>query len=288
MTDIQAVSQPIWLGDRPIKVEFLVKDYMVKKALDNSRRFNIFHPSAWGQCLRKVAYQWYNDKDQFVSKGPYDIDERTERIFDNGHSMHRRWQEYLDESGVLNGVWKCPYWLCGRKYGIGEKYGIKNPSRKPDWKCECGCPEILEYEEPLVQSAPEYNFIGHCDGIIDVSGTRFEQKNRFDRFVVDFKSMKEELFMELTGPKDEHVVQVNIYMWILDLQGAVLCYENKNTQALKEMFVPRDEDLIEKIKAQAIWMRGMLAEGKLPFRPNGFTRSKFPCRFCDFVDHCYQ
>lgn len=278
----------VWQTDRPVKVEFLVKDHMVRKALGNTRRFDHFHPSAWGSCLRKIAYQYYNDQDPFVSKTPYDIDDRFERIFDNGHGVHYRWQKYLDESGVLRGIWKCVNPSCGKEYGVGELIGIKNPSRVAGWACSCGCKDIMEYEEPLVKSTPEYNFVGHCDAVIDIRGTRFEQKNKYDIFIVDFKSMKDEYFSELTGPKDEHVVQVNIYMWILDLHGAVLVYENKDNQHLKEMFVPRDEELIAKIKAQSVWMLGILKQKKLPFRPNGYSRSKFPCRFCDFVGHCYQ
>jgi len=275
-------------ADRPVKVEYLVKSYMTKKALNNSRRFNIFHPSAWGVCLRKIAYQYYNDEQPFVIRGPNDVDDRLERVFDNGHSTHARWQNYLDQAGVLRGVWRCSNPFCGRRYGSEELLGIFNPSAVEGWKCECGSPERLGYEEPHVKSTAEYNFEGHCDAIIDVTGTPFAQNSKYDIFVADLKTMKDELYMDLTEPKTEHVVQVNIYMWILNLQGAVVVYENKDNQQLKEMFVPRDDDLIEKIKAQATWMMELIAAKKLPFRPNGYTRSKFPCRFCEFVDYCYR
>lgn len=287
MSDNEYVPK-VWQADKPVKVEFLVQDHMVRKALENSRKFNIFHPSAWGSCLRKIAYQFYNEQEPFISKGPYDIDVRMERIFDNGHATHARWQKYLDEAGVLRGTWKCENPLCHREYGKTDLLGIKNPSRSQGWKCACGSTAVLQYEEILVQSAAEYNFCGHCDAVIDVRGTKFEQNGRYDIFVADLKTIKDEMYAELNAPKDEHVVQVNIYMWILNLQGAVVVYENKNSQALKEMFVPRDDGLIEKIKQQAIWMTNILKEKKLPFRPNGFSRSMFPCRMCEFVSHCYH
>lgn len=287
MSDAETGIKP-WQGDRPVKVEFLVRKHMIDKALDNPRRFDIFHPSAWGVCLRKIAYQYYNELDPFVFKTADDIKDQMERVFDNGHGSHHRWQTYLDHAGVLRGVWRCINPFCAKLYGTEDKLGVFNPSREKGWKCECGSEKRLAYEEAVVKSAPEYNFEGHCDGIIDVRGTPFAQNNKYDVFVADLKTMKEEYFMELMEPKTEHVVQVNIYMWILDLHGAVVVYENKNDQRLKEMFVPRDDALIDKIKAQSVWMMDILKAKKLPFRPNEFSRSKIPCRWCEFVDYCYR
>lgn len=283
-----AENEKPWLMDRPVKVEFLVKSFMVNKALSNTRRYDIFHPSAWGSCLRKVAYQHYNEKDKFFTKTAQDIDDRIERVFDNGHSTHARWQNYMDQAGILRGYWKCVNPLCSKEYGTEEGLGIFNPSARVGWQCSCGSTERLKYEEVLVKSPPEYNFEGHCDAVIDVRGTEYAQNSKYDVFVADLKTMKDEMYCELVEPKHEHVVQVNIYMWILGLHGAVVVYENKDNQALKEMFVPRDEEMIERIKQQALWMMELLKEKRLPFRPNGFSRSKFPCRMCEFVDHCYR
>ena len=278
-----------WQVNRPVKVEFLVKEHMVQKALSNKREFHYFHPSAWGSCLRKIAYQYYNEQERFLTRTANDIDDRMERIFDNGHGIHHRWQKYLDMANVLRGVWRCPNPDCGKKYGENELIGIFNPSAQPDWECEaCGSSKRLEYEELSVKTDPKYLFEGHCDAVIDVSGTKFAQNGPYDQFVLDFKSMKDDMYSELIEPKPEHVIQTNIYMWILNLQGAVVLYENKNSQSVKELFIPRDDELIEKIKAQSIWLQGVLKEKQLPHRPNGFSRSKFPCRFCEFVDWCYK
>lgn len=277
-----------WQENRPVKVEFLIRKYLVKKALNNSRRFNYFHPSAWGQCLRKVAYQYYNEQEPFVLKTSEDVDDRMERIFDNGHSTHARWQNYLDQAGVLRGYWRCPNPLCHKLYGQEELIGVKNPSAVDGWQCSCGSKGRLAYEEIKLKTNPSYNFEGHCDAVIDIRGTEFEQKNAYDVYVADLKTMKDDLYSELIEPKHEHVVQVNIYMWILNLQGAVVVYENKDNQALKEMFVPRDDDLIRQIQNQSLWMQELLKNKKLPYRPKDFTRSKFPCRFCEFVNYCYR
>ncbi len=281
-------QQKPWLLNRPAKVEFLIHDFMVQKALNNDRAFDHFHPSAWGSCLRKIAYQYYNEHEPFLQRTAHDVDDRMERIFDNGHATHARWQNYLDRAGFLRGYWRCKNPFCKKTYGEEEKIGIFNPSAQPEWKCSCGSTERLGYEEILVKTEPQYKFEGHCDAVIDVRGSQYAQNGPYDVFVADLKTIKDEMYRELMEPKPEHVVQTNIYMWILDLQGAVVIYENKDNQQLKEMFIPRDNDLIEKIKTQSIWLQDVLKQKKLPHRPNGFFRSKFPCCLCEFVDHCYQ
>jgi CRISPR/Cas system-associated exonuclease Cas4 (RecB family) len=270
----------------PVKLEGVVHSHMVKKALENSRRFSYFHPSAWGQCLRKISYQYYNEQKPFLQRTSQDVNDKGERVFDNGHSMHDRWSKYLDHAGVLRGAWRCTNSLCGKVYGGVEKHGILNPSAEQKWKCACGSTKRLAYQEIHLVSDKKYNFEGHCDGVIDVRGTDFAQ-GKFDMFVVDFKSAKDETFCELTEPKREHVVQVNIYMWLLELDAAVVLYENKNTQNLKEFFVPRDDKLIENIKEKAVELQEILAAHKLPPRPSDFSRSKFPCFLCEFVRFCW-
>jgi len=278
----------IWIpDDQPINMEFLVKPHMVRKAMSNDRRYDVFHPSAWGQCLRKIAYQHYNEKDKFVQKDEASLDIRVERLYDNGHGMHARWQSYLDNAGVLRGYWKCENPLCGKVYGESEPLGIFNPIRtEKSWSCECGNSKKLKYEEVLVHSA-ELNFEGHVDAIVDVRGTPYRRDNKLDLLIVDFKTMNKDEFKTLEKPKNEHVVQVHIYMWLKDIHGAVVLYEDKNNQALKELYVPRNEAMVNQIKSQAAWLIDVLAQRKLPHRPEGFTMSAPPCRFCEFANICY-
>jgi CRISPR/Cas system-associated exonuclease Cas4 (RecB family) len=233
-----------------------------------------------------MAYQYYNEKHKFVQKGYEDVDCRVERIFDNGHYSHARWQNYLDKAGILKGVWKCINPKCHKIYGDTEKLGIFNPSHKEGWSCSCGCNK-LEYEEIRVKSEDQYNFDGHCDAVVDLSESRFKKGTIFDLFVVDFKTIRSEDFFSLTEADPKHVIQVNIYMWILDLKAAVVLYENKDNQEVKEMFVPRDDKLIEKIKKESLELQEVLSCNKLPPRESGYTRSKSPCRFCEFCKICY-
>lgn len=275
----------------PVKIEQLTREFMVHKAMNNHRKYDIFHPSAWGSCLRKVAFQYYNEFEKFYQKSDNDVDIRLERVFDNGHGIHARWQNYLDCAGVLRGFWKCSNPMCEMVFGEEHApWGIFNPQRTiKDWACPgCGNTKKLIYEETLVKSEDIYNFEGHCDAIVDLRSSPYASNDLTDVLVVDFKSMKEELFQELVKAKHEHVIQVHIYMWVLNIHAAVVVYENKNNQAIKEIFVPRDEAVIEKIKEEAIWLRNVINERKLPPKPDGFSMSKFPCRGCEFAKQCWR
>ena len=271
---------------RPPSIQVMISGHMISKARSNDRKYHYFHPSAWGACLRCIAYQFYNQTHKFLNKPNSGIDQRMERIFDNGHGMHLRWQQYLAGAKILRGCWTCAF--CGIVYGRESLLGILNPivANGPGWTCPCGSEEF-GYEEVLVSSEPRYNFEGHVDAVVDLRSSEFKQGNESDVFVLDFKSIKDEYFSELRHAKHEHVIQVHIYMWLLGLKAAVVLYENKDDQNLKEMFVPRDESVVERIKEESLWLVEVLKHGKLPPRPTGHSRSKVPCRFCDFQELCY-
>jgi CRISPR/Cas system-associated exonuclease Cas4 (RecB family) len=276
----------IGFDGRPPLVEMLVRPYMAKKAMENSRRYDIFHPSAWGSCRRKMAYQYFNEKENFLPPSASSVDFRMERIFDNGHGTHARWQNYLDKAGYLRGYWRCTNPHCATVHGADSELGQFNPTRDKDWSCRCGS-KSLAYEEICVKSPPEFNFEGHVDAVLDLTGSPHENPRGVNVFVVDMKTMKDELFSELVEAKHEHVVQVHIYMWLLKLSGAVVLYENKDNQSIKEMFVPRDESMVERIKKEAVDLKEMLSIRKLPPRFGGATRSKYPCRGCEFLELCF-
>jgi len=272
---------------KPPSVDEMVRGFMVEKALNGDRRYDVFHPSAWGSCLRRIAYQHYNETEKFYEKKAHEVDCRGERIYDNGHGTHARWQKYLDGAGILRGAWKCGNPCCGKVYGAQEPLGIFNPSTDSSWRCDCKN-HILEYQELKVSSGPRYNFEGHVDAIVDARGSPFSTGvEDMDLFVVDMKTMKDSMFVELSEAKREHVVQVHIYMWLLNLRSSVVLYENKDNQAVKEMFVPRDDALVDRIKRDAEWLLDVIARRKLPPRPAGSSPARFPCKWCEFNRICF-
>lgn len=275
-----------YVPGRPPLVTLMVHRHMVDKALNSARKFDVFHPSAWGSCLRKISYQYYNEKSNLVVRSAESVDDRIERVFDNGHYAHFRWQNYLTNSKIMRGYWRCA--RCGVVYGKENRLGIFSPIQQDaSWCCKCDGNEV-SYQEIEVQSPPEYNFKGNVDAVIDLRGSEWEQGNEFDVIVIDFKTMKDEYFSDLREAKHEHVIQVHIYMWLLDCQIAIVLYENKDNQSIKEMVVPRNEKIIDKIKEESLWLVDVIRHKKLPDRPSEFSQHKFPCRMCEFRKICYR
>lgn len=172
------------------------------------RGYEIYHPSAFGQCLRKMQYQRYEERGLITSK-PSAPESRMVRIWDTGHSMHDRWANYFEEIGVLRGVWECSNPECQaweqrgllrqeiREMNPGykkaafipegtdlhenfEKYQawlLINPPRKygKDNKIGCFKPDVcvcgcdkFVYHEVSVIDEA-LNFHGHADQILDFS-----------------------------------------------------------------------------------------------------------------------
>ena len=184
---------------QPTEVQALsnvLNTYLRWKSLNGPPRgYEIYHPSAFGSCLRRMQYQRYAERGH-IEVAPIAHEAKTVRIFDSGHSMHDRWAKYWEEIGVLRGIWECKNPCCRlwddegnykgdsdscpfvvpehggkpsdeplsppRKYGKEDKLGAFKPER-----CVCGCQDF-EYHEITVYDK-ELNFRGHVDQIIDFS-----------------------------------------------------------------------------------------------------------------------
>jgi CRISPR/Cas system-associated exonuclease Cas4 (RecB family) len=238
-----------------------------KKVIDsNDRDYTYFHPSEFHECVRKLAYKFYE------VEGKNTITPDLQRIFDNGHYMHDRYVQYFRNIGIIYGVWVCANPLCSHKIGEDEDIGIKEPEEP----CEkCGCDKYF-YHEVNVNNK-EHWFSGHVDCIFKLSG---------DFSLVDFKSMNSRMFGQLREPLEKHVIQITIYLWILDMKSGFLLYENKDTQKMKLYEVERNAELVEQIKKRAMGLKKILQQKKLPKRP--FKKDSKQCKSCQFKKVCWK
>lgn len=278
------------------------------------RGYEIYHPSEFGGCLRKMQYRRYAERG-LIEVSPQTHEAKTIRIFDTGHTMHDRWAKYWEHLGVLRGVWECKNPRCKmwddagvldpsadmhappRVYGREEKLGVFKPDR-----CACGHDDFT-YHEITIQNE-DLNIKGHVDQILDFSrftGRKFFKqgqsiKNVFFKeedipkspVVCDMKTINYRSFDFLTQePPFGYWVQLNIYMNILDLEYGVLYFENKNDSRTKIIKVDRDESLWEKIKEQIENMQWMasLDHPKLP-PPRPPNLSNRECNYCEFKPMC--
>jgi len=238
-----------------------------QKCIDNNYRdYSYFHPSEFHKCVRSLAYKYYNIKGNNVIKP------NLQRVFDNGDHMHLRYTSYFEKLGILYGVWKCSNPMCEEKYGKEEKYGIQKPTVSCD---KCGCTKY-EYVEVEGENK-EFMIRGHMDGILKISG---------EFCVIDYKSMYSNQFSRLQEPLDKHIIQIEIYLWLLDLKSGILLYENKDSQKIKMFEVDYNEDLINKIIKRLGILKEIVLNKKLPSRP--FTKDSSKCKACEFHTTCWK
>jgi len=293
-----------------------------KHARGGPRGFEIYHPSAFGKCLRLMQYLRYEQRGLLKSK-PEDIGSKLVRLFDKGHNMHERWTRYFEEIGVLRGVWQCTNPMCGF-FNDRDVDGISNPSLKSnvnfdistvapprrfgrDQKIGCFKPKEcccgnrdFKYQEIAVKDK-DLNLYGHADMILDFS--EFDKEMflgtslAFDvdhlpktPVVIDMKTMNDYRFQQLMrkGPGLDYRIQLVIYANVLDLDYGVLIYENKNNSILATYKIDKDTDLIfSQIKQQAETMNNMTDLKLLP-PPRPAEKDDYECSHCSFKSICHN
>ena len=68
------------------------------------------------------------------------------------------------------------------------------------------------------------------------------------RTLIELKTINDKGFSNLSGPKPEHNVQLQIYLNVLNMPHGIIMYENKNTQDFKEFHLFKDDELWKEIK----------------------------------------
>lgn len=245
------------------------------------------HPSGISGCPRAVVYERIGI--QKVEVWP--MSAKTQRIFDNGNSFHRRMQEYYARMGILWGGWKCH--SCEgcdplRNVTNVDDTIISRGCRKRDSlrpECPRGFPSEWERDQKI---KPRFDYdelgffieskkiSGYTDGILERGGTRA---------VLELKSIKDQNFAALAGPQPDHNEQVQLYIYGFNADYAVIQYESKNSQDIKEYVIDRDESKIKELfdRADLIW--NCLDTCQIPSRK---CRSIGEARWCNYKDYCFN
>lgn len=185
-------------------------------------------------------------------------DWRTQAIFENGWDLHKRWQK------------------------IFLKFAHMVIS------------EDLEPELDLTHYDETRNLYFSPDAILEFAG---------QRYVVEIKGVKQEAYQELTDDLqvamracetvNKAVIQVNLYMHLLELKKAIILVENKNDQNFKVWVIEYDAAMsvpyverIYAVKTQTILTRthGL---NKLPVRVCQ-SRGDALARKCPMRDCCFS
>lgn len=237
-----ALKKFVDVAKKPTRVIGSVERHVLAKPADTSRRTDVLHPSEmvdpmW--CHRASYFQLLGAP--VVGKRPPSF--RLMSIFEEGHSIHEKWQKWFQEMGTLYGKWYCHD--CGEMFWGGSD-------------CHDG---PLEYREVPLFYEP-LRIYGHADGwlvnlgeplmleikSIGMGTFRYEVPDLMAEHDGDF----EKIWKNVNAPFMKHITQVQIYMKLAELlnlenhpQEAVIIYEAKATQEIKEFVIPKSDFGIE-------------------------------------------
>ena len=124
---------------------------------------------------------------------------------------------------------------------------------------------------------------GFADLIFEVDG---------EEVVGEIKTIKDEYYhvrKNNSTPSDSHLVQLLIYMKIMNINEGIFLYENKNDHDLVGISVEMSKENEEYINYIFNWMREVYAawkENKNIKRP--FTKSSTTCKYCPIAEDCWS
>jgi len=273
--------------ERTIVFEQIYNSYLEKKGLENreQRGYKHFHPSAFGECSRKMAIQYFSEIDTWY-KTDVPVDPRIQRLFGTGHAIHERLQRDFGDMRKLRGWWRSK--ITGKVYGKENPHGIFRPKtveevgEKQHPEDKRTAVEVFDYEEIKIKDE-ELNFEGHVDAIMD-----FVPDDPDERFVVDFKTINSDKFKILREPDPKYVTQIHIYMMILGIPRSVIFYEDKNRSEIKEFLVELDTNYAEHIRDTAKKLFSDVNNKRLPKISKMFSPDSPPCVWCDYKRQCYE
>ena len=84
------------------------------------------------------------------------------------------------------------------------------------------------------------------------------ERNNKEMFIVELKTINDRGFVNLIdSPKYAHLVQLQIYLNVLDIDDGFVLYENKNDQDLKEFHIIKDKEFWNDIKNRCYKIQNM-------------------------------
>lgn len=195
--------------------------------------------------------------------------------FDMGNALHELIQGYFWDIGILKGTYKCL--KCDKRY-----HDVVSPLVCPSGK-STHTRKHLKYKEVYLRSTtPDLPISGRCDGILVIDG---------GLHLMDIKSIKSRTLksserefcfedLDLQGPKRDHIVQLNLYLWMAGLEKGHLFYISKNDGKIKTFAIPYTPELLEPYFREIRYLVSTakaLKEGKKPELPEPCGRETCPC-----------
>lgn len=157
---------------------------------------------------------------------------------------------------------------------------------------------LIDFEVAI--QSPEHGVSGSMDGAIHFAGEDDWNKFYDEDMALEIKSINDNGFRNLRGPKPEHVRQASIYGSFLGYKNVCYIYYNKNNSELKIYAVAVDTQYVEDFKELA---KGVIQEFTMESRKqrtqNVSKHKTIPAKICSnrttgramecaFADYCFK
>lgn len=199
---------------------------------------------------------------------------QTIRIFNIGTAYHTMVQnDYLGRHGYIWGNWKCL--VC--EHVVKDSY---MPEKCP--RCSRDRSTII-YEEFELKSQ-NFNITGHPDGIILIDGKKW---------LLELKTINDFGFKDVIArgqPKDDHILQSNMYMGMLKIYQALVVYFNKDSGAWRQFYIKYDNALVRSKLDSITYMRQCIDDPEKPL-PARVLCANMTCsraKNCPVSKQCFQ
>jgi len=117
---------------------------------------------------------------------------------------------------------------------------------------------------------------GMIDAIVRING---------ERYIVELKSSNSYVFNSIQTPHRDYIEQVHAYMLCTGIDKAIILYENKDTQDIKEFIVERDQEVIDKIVEKIKLVQSYVERNEIPPMT---CKSKSDARYCSYKGFCFN
>lgn len=276
-----------------------IQRHVMREAVSrpSGRADDVMHPSE--MCKR----DWCSRHDYYRITGvtPQDAKEsnpsfQLENVFNEGHHIHRKYQNWLTEMGLLEGMWACRNAECAHYWW--------------DTSPEC-CPVCFQLQpryREIPFDSPDLMIKGHADGAVSTGGDWLDVE---EPFLLEIKSVGvgtlmfeapmlhqryvdgaslDNIWRDIKTPFPTHIKQATLYWWLSGqkYKKILFIYECKWNQQVKELVVVPNvswiQDLLEGAKEVVQGTRAGIA----PYRPLWADPAVKKCAACPYANTCWE
>ena len=234
----------------------IIHENMLKLNEEESKKHSggKFYPSSVGMCSRKVVYQMSG-----YPRPP--MDGRVLLILENGTTFHERMENVMEKAGIL----------------IAPELSIKSQELN-----------ISGRSDAIIKNHLPHEVSDEIVKLADPEGKVVYEGPESEILIVELKSINKRGFDWLTKKnehKEEHELQLQLYMYLTGIKQGILLYECKDNQSLAEFYIKYDQQKVDYIVNKIKNINKHVEEGTLPQRE--YVKTDFQCRYCDYADICW-